>query len=150
MQEQFSGFFYPKKSSKIDSDLDLMKNWRKLLDYNLSPCASAAVNDVWTGIRIKLASEVKASGLSNAHIKENNTYGEYIDPEHKKVICPPDLQNVLITHPAALAFFEKLSYSNKKEYVLWILSAKQEKTRETRIKKALELLLAARRNPGQK
>jgi len=126
--------FYPKKSSKIESDLDLMKNWKNLQIYNLSPCAFAAVNETWTGLRIKLASEVKASGLGNGQIKENG-YGDFIDPDQKKVTCPPDLQKVLSSEPKVRAFFDGLSYSNKKEYVLWILSANKRKRELTELKR---------------
>lgn len=141
--------FYPKKSSKIPSDLDLMKNWKELSMYNLSPCASVAVNETWTGLRLKIASEVKRSGLGNNEIKSNE-YGEYIDPVNKLVKLPHDLAEVLSTKPIAFSYFNDLAYSHKKEYVLWILTAKQEKTRQSRILKALEMLSAGKKNPSVK
>ncbi|MFC3563596.1 YdeI/OmpD-associated family protein [Pedobacter jamesrossensis] len=141
--------FYPKKSSKIPSDLDLMKTWKELSVYELSPCASAAVNEIWTGLRLKLASEVKHSGLGNEQIKSNE-YGDYIDPVKKIVKIPEDLAAILSLNSNALNYFDSLSYSNKKEYVLWILIAKQDKTRETRIKKTIELLSIGKKNPTAK
>ena len=141
--------FYPKKSSKVESDLDLMKTWKELEVYGLSPCASAAVNDIWTGLRLKLSTEVKASGMRNDHIKSNE-YGAYIDPVNKTVKLPPDLEALLGNNLVALTFFNSLAYSHRKEYVLWILSAKQEKTRLSRLEKTVDMLLDRKKNPSEK
>jgi len=141
--------FYPKKSSKIKSDLDLMKSWEELNTFGLTPCASAAVNETWTALRLKLMGEVKPSGMRNDHIKIN-PYGEYIDPANKTVKLPDDLQAILTDHPQALAYFNQLAYSHRKEYVLWVLSAKQEKTRINRIEKTLDMLLNDKKNPSDK
>jgi hypothetical protein len=141
--------FYPKKSSKIKSDLDLMKSWEELDTFGLTPCASAAVNETWTALRLKLITEVKPSGMRNDHIKTNE-FGEYIDPVNKTVKLPADLKIVLEGSPNALAYFNQLAYSHRKEYVLWILSAKQEKTRVSRIEKTLALLLSNKKNPSDK
>jgi len=46
--------FYPKKSSQIESDLDLMKSWDELSAFGLAPCASASVDEIWTVLRLKL------------------------------------------------------------------------------------------------
>lgn len=132
--------FYPKKSSKIKSDLDLMKSWEELKKFGLTPCASAAVNETWTALRLKFITEVKPSGMRNDHIKANE-YGEYIDPVNKTIKLPEDLKAVLVDNANAYNYFNKLAYSHQKEYVLWILSAKQEKTRTNRIEKTIELLL---------
>lgn len=141
--------FYPKKTSKIKSDLDLMKSWEELDTFGLTPCASAAVNETWTALRLKLITEVKPSGMRNDHIKTNE-FGEYIDPVNKTVKLPEDLKALLESHPKALAYFNQLAYTNRKEYVLWLLSAKQEKTRANRLEKTLEMLLNSKRNPSDK
>jgi uncharacterized protein YdeI (YjbR/CyaY-like superfamily) len=52
--------------------------------------------------------------------------------------------------PAAHQFYDSLSYSNRKEYVLWLLTAKQQKTREYRLVKTIEKLLAGKKNPAEK
>jgi hypothetical protein len=141
--------FYPKKSSKIKSDLDLMKSWEELNTFGLTPCASAAVNETWTALRLKLITEVKPSGMRNDHIKTNE-FGEYIDPINKTVKLPEDLKTLLESHPKALDYFNQLAYSHRKEYVLWLLSAKQEKTRTNRLEKTLEMLLNNKKNPSDK
>jgi hypothetical protein len=141
--------FYPKKSSKIKSDLNLMKSWEELNTFGLTPCASAAVNETWTALRLKLITEVKPSGMRNDHIKTNE-FGEYIDPVNKTVKLPEDLKAVLEDNLNAYNYFNQLAYSHQKEYVLWILSAKQEKTRISRIEKTLEMLSNNKKNPSDK
>lgn len=141
--------FYPKAKTSLAADLNLMQSWDDLPKYDLAPCGSAAVNEIWTGIRIKLASSQKKSGVGNAEIA-NNEYGKYVDVANKVVVLPDDLKTALTAHPIALAYYEQLAYSHRKEYVLWIVTAKQEKTRIDRITKMIEKLLAKRKNPSEK
>jgi hypothetical protein len=119
---------YPKAKTKLASDLNLMQSWEELKTYHLTPCASAAIDGIWTALRIKPIAAQKKSGHGNAEIQQNE-YGKYVDVQNKTVTLPEDLKTRLIKEPAALANFEKLAYSHKKEYVLWILSAKQEKNK---------------------
>jgi hypothetical protein len=137
---------YPKSKSKLASDLNLMKSWDDLKLYNLTPCASAAINETWTALRIKPNEAKKKSGLGNTEIKVG-AYGEFIDVANKKVTLPPEVKAELSKIPQALRNFEKLAYSHQKEYVLWILSAKQEKTRLSRLEKMLEMLSNGKKNP---
>lgn len=140
---------YPKAKSGLATDLNLMQSWDDLKVFNLAPCASAAVNETWTALRIKPADAQRKSGVGNQEIT-GNAFGEYIDVANKKVKLPADLQNALEKSAKALAFYGQLSYSNQKEYVLWILTAKQEKTRLERIEKALEKLEIGLKNPSAK
>jgi hypothetical protein len=141
--------FYPKAKTALAADLNLMQSWNDLPKYDLAPCGSAAVNEIWTGIRVKPASNQKRSGVGNAEIA-NNEYGKYIDVVNKIVTLPDDLKAALAKHPTALAYYEQLAYSHKKEYVLWIVTAKQEKTRLDRISKMIDKLLEQKKNPSEK
>ncbi|MCZ4222795.1 YdeI/OmpD-associated family protein [Pedobacter rhodius] len=141
--------FMPKKSSKVYSDLDMMSSWQELAVYGLNPCASAAVNEIWTALRLKFINDIKPSGLRNDHIRHNE-FADYIDVENKIVKLPEDLAKGLHEYPVALQYFNGLAYSHKKEYVLWILTAKQEKTRLNRVEKAIEMLLNNKKNPSVK
>lgn len=141
--------FYPKAKTALAADLNLMQSWNDLPKYDLAPCGSAAVNEIWTGIRVKPASSQKRSGVGNAEIA-NNEYGKYIDVVNKIVTLPDDLKAALAKHPTALAYYEQLAYSHKKEYVLWIVTAKQEKTRLDRISKMIDKLLEQKKNPSEK
>jgi hypothetical protein len=137
---------YPKKSSGIETDLSMMGPWDKLEALNLRPCASAAINASWTGIRLKPLDMVKLSGVAKESIK-NNALGKFIDVDKKQVTLPPDLDVALRKYPQAYTFFESLSWSNKKEYVVWVLTAKQEKTRNARVIKTVDMLLQNKKNP---
>lgn len=141
--------FYPKAKSKLASDLNLMQNWEGLKEFSLTPCGSAAIDETWTAIRIKPVSEMKRSGLGNTEIAKSD-YGNYIDVANKIINLPEDLEIELQKQASAFDFYHGLSYSNRKEYVLWVLSAKQEKTRIDRIAKSVEKLSAGKKNPSEK
>jgi len=139
---------YPKKTSGIVTDLK-MEKWKELDLYKLTPCGSAAIDDTWTGLRIKPIDQVKTSGVGNNEIK-NNEFSEFIDVENKNVTAPPELASLFLRYSEAQIFFDALAYSHKKEYVLWILTAKQESTKNTRLQKTIEMLLAGKKNPTMK
>ena len=139
---------YPKKSSGIQSDLK-MGDWDELAAYNLQGVASMAVNDVWAGSRFRPIGQAKLSGMANEQI-QSNEYAQYIDVVNKIITLPPELKNLLQKNPIALSNYEARSYSNRKEYVLWILTAKQEKTRNERLSKTIEKLTAGKKNPSEK
>jgi Bacteriocin-protection, YdeI or OmpD-Associated/Domain of unknown function (DUF1905) len=67
------------------------------------------------------------------------------DIEPRRVEIPPDLQQALEANPAEQAFFDRLSYSHQREYVLWINEARREQTRKDRIQKTIELLKQGKR-----
>ena len=46
-----------------------------------------------------------------------------------------------------LVFFDALSFTNKKEYIEWIVTAKREETRNERIKGTIERLGKGWKNP---
>jgi hypothetical protein len=139
---------YPKKTSGIPTDLKMAK-WQELDDYSLSPCGSASIDDTWTGMRIKPIADVKSSGVGNTQIKSNE-YSEFIDVENKKVYLPADLSTMFLQHPNAGTFFKELAYSHQKEYVLWILTAKQEATRIKRLQQTIEMLSIGKKFPSMK
>ena len=140
---------YPKKSSGIESDLEMMQSWEETSKYGLSGVAAAAIDETWTALRFRPSSQIKRSEVCNSEI-ENNSLGQYIDVKNRVVTLPPDLKAAMQEQPDAVAFFEGLSYTNRKEYVSWILTARQEKTRTGRVQKTVEKLAAGKKNPTEK
>jgi hypothetical protein len=63
------------------------------------------------------------------------------------VEIPGDLKKLLDQNPGAKAFFEKLSYTNRKEYVNWIISAKRAETRNQRLQNAIRMLIEGVSHP---
>ena len=140
---------YPKKSSGINSGLQMMGNWDEPAKYGLRVVTSVSINDTWTALRFRFEGLSKLSDSRNDNISKNE-YGEYIDVENKQIRLPASIQQILETSAFAFDFYQSLSFSNKKEYVVWILSAKQEKTKEERLKRLVEKLVNKKKNPSEK
>jgi hypothetical protein len=140
---------YPKKSSGIKSDLEMMGSWDEPAAYGLTIVTSVSVNETWTALRFKPLGQVKPSDSRKDNIA-GNVYGEYIDVVNKSIIMPPDIADALGKDQTAMGFYQQLSWSNKKEYIVWILSTKQEKTRQERLVKMVEKLSSGKKNPSEK
>ena len=54
----------------------------------------------------------------------------------------------LMKKEGVLAGFEKLSFTNRKEFCRWITDAKREETRKARLAKAIEMLRTGVKTPG--
>ncbi len=63
-----------------------------------------------------------------------------LDTEEQQITAPEDLLQALDIQPQAKQIFARLSYTPQKEYVNWILGAKQAETRQRRIGKAITML----------
>ncbi len=140
---------YPKKASGIKTDLEMTKSWDEAAKYGLRPVAAASIDEKWTAMRLRPEEQTKVSEFCNEEIEKNDN-SQYIDLVNRKIIPPPDMQAVLSKSSAAMSFFDALSFTNKKEYVIWILSAKQEKTKNDRLEKLTEKLLTGKKNPSEK
>jgi hypothetical protein len=73
-----------------------------------------------------------------------------LDNEERIVEIPPDVEQVFGKNPEAAAYFSTLAYSHRKEYITWIVSAKKEETRLSRLVKMIEMLLKKKKNPSEK
>ena len=62
------------------------------------------------------------------------------DTEPRVIEIPAGLKRAFKMEKEAKAFFDKLSYTHQREYVMWINEAKREETRLNRIAKAIEML----------
>lgn len=138
---------YPKRSSGIATDLAMVSNWPVLSEHGLRPVSSAAVDDTWTALRFKREADVKRSAAGNAEISAGEM-SLCINPVNRTVRLPDDVLEKLKPFPEALAWFNQLAFTHKKEYAVWILGAKQEKTRAARIEKMVDMLKAQRKNPS--
>ena len=67
------------------------------------------------------------------------------DTEPRLIEVPKDLAKELRKEKEAKAFFDKLSYTHRREYVNWINEAKKEETRRNRIVKTIEMLKQGKR-----
>lgn len=140
---------YPKKNSGIPTDLTMMSSWDEPARHGLGGVSAASIDATWTAMRFRPQELSKASDTRNEALTDS-LYADYVDVTNKKVTLPPDAAAALAQHPLAMDNYERLSYSNKKEYVLWILTAKQEKTRAERLVKMVDKLLSGKKNPSDK
>ena len=70
-----------------------------------------------------------------------------LDEEPRAVALPDGFAAVLQADPDALARYQSLSFTNQKEYVDWVESAKRPATRQRRLADATRLLKSGRRTP---
>jgi hypothetical protein len=68
--------------------------------------------------------------------------------EDVRTLEVPAQFETLMKKEGVLPFFEKLSYTHRKEYCRWITEAKKEETRLQRLGKAIEMLKKRIKTPG--
>jgi hypothetical protein len=139
---------YPKTSSKIVSDLNRDCSWDLLIKNGYESVRQVAVDNVWSAIRFKKLETIPNRDRSFSDIKTTESNG--VDFEKRLVVPPAELGSMFLKHKEAQSFFTSLSFTNQKEYVSWIESAKKEETRKRRLETALEKLLAGKKNPSEK
>ncbi len=69
------------------------------------------------------------------------------DEEVRTLEVPAQFKK-LLEKEGLLRFFEKLSFTHRKEYCRWITEAKKEETRLKRLEKAIEMLRKGVKTPG--
>lgn len=86
-------------------------------------------------------------GLKTAIVKElGKSAGDIvnvtleIDTEERVVEIPPELKRLLSKNKKEKDYFDSLSYTHRKEYVEWIISAKKEETKKSRLEKMMKML----------
>ncbi len=142
---------YPKTTSKIVSNLNRDCSWNMVVSAGYEGVRQVALDSVWSALRFKRAEQIKEMTRASANGGEPIPV-EGIDPIERTVTAPPELNKLfeLKKNKKARDFFESLSFTNKKEFVVWITSAKKEATKESRVQNTLEKLLAGKKNPTEK
>lgn len=140
-------FAFPKGTSKIQTDLTRDKGWEKLMALNYKWLSLISLNDQWSAFAVK-------KGLFNeqhlATTKENLKTLDgrlVINYENREVMMPKELQELVEQDANAMQFYNKLSYSCRKEYLEYVYSAKKIETQEQRMIKVLDYLKAGKRYP---
>jgi hypothetical protein len=72
------------------------------------------------------------------------------DEEERIVDLPEELEKLLTKNKAAKIFYDSLSFTNRKEYAVWISTAKKEETKQKRLADTLSKLLSGKKNPSEK
>ena len=89
--------------------------------------------------------------LKEIREKIGKTFGDEVkitvepDTEPRVIEIPAGLKKAFKNEEEAKAFFDKLSYTHQREYVMWINEAKREETRASRVTKTIEMLKKGKR-----
>jgi hypothetical protein len=94
--------------------------------------------EYWLGVS---AERRAAAGVQAGDVLDLNIV---LDTQERTIDVPEDLAAALEREPAAKAFFDGLSFSNKRWHVEQITGAKTEATRERRVAKSVLMLGAGR------
>jgi hypothetical protein len=138
---------YPKGTSGIQTDLTRDKGWEILEKVDMTWASLVSLDDTWSLFCLKnIPAKKEASKASNDY---HNHIAEWIDTTNKTIKIPDDLNKAMVKG-GVKKFFDTLNFSNRKEYVIWIVSAKQEPTRKDRILKAIDKLKNGLKNPTMK
>ena len=138
--------YYPKGSSGIQTDLTRDKGWDKLLAIDFQWLSLISFDNTWSTFAFRLKTEADAK--KDAKPKEERLIFQYADPKTKTVIVPDDLAKAFTKNKEARKLFDALAYSHRREYVEWIITAKKEETRATRIQGTIERLMKGWKNPA--
>lgn len=139
--------YYPKGTSKIQTDLTRDKGWDCLLAEGdkLTWISLISFDDTWSvfGFRAKNEADKK----KEAKPKVEREIFNWVNPLTKEVKLPDDLITALKNNKQLIDYFHSLAFSHKKEYIEWIVTAKKEETRTSRIAGTLERLEKQWKNP---
>jgi Bacteriocin-protection, YdeI or OmpD-Associated len=140
--------YYPKGTSSIQTDLTRDKGWEQLLKRDeLQWLSLISFDDTWSAFGMRAGTDDDKKKQTKP---AENPVLEFIDATRKIVHLPDDLASALRKNKKALTFYETLSFTNKKEYVSWVVSAKREETRKERVKASAEKLEKNWKNPGNR
>lgn len=140
---------YPKTASKIVSDLNRDCSWQMLNQSGFESEYQVTLDHVWTALRF-IKPECNKSGVTRIINGSAENSIEGVDNKARTVTPPAELQTILNKNKKAAVFFDKLSFTNKKEYLKWLNGASDKTEKRERIIEAVQKLAAGKKNPSEK
>jgi hypothetical protein len=134
---------YPKGTSGKQTDLTRDKGWEILEKLDMKWLSLVSLDDTWSAFCMKNVPKEKVNRTSEDY---HHNVSKWTDPGKKLVKVPADL-NKAMENGKVKEFFNSLAFTGRKEYVMWIVSAKQEKTRSERVAKAIQKLKEGKKMP---
>jgi hypothetical protein len=129
--------FFPKETSDVQTDLNRDRGWEALRATGVRPVSLIAFDEIWSVFAFR-----RPSGPARRRsARPSPEISSAVDTARRTVRLPADLQRALKKDIRAAAAFKGLSFTHRKEYVLWILSAKKPDTRARRIAGTVARLL---------
>lgn len=137
--------YYPKATSGIQTDLSRDKGWEILEHYkDIKWITLVSYNDTYSAFALRRESAPAEVKKPATNVRE---IFNYADAATKTIRLPDDLSAALTLSSVAADNFGKLSFTNKKEYVEWIITAKRDETRKERVTGTIERLEKGWKNP---
>lgn len=142
--------YYPKGTSKIQTDLNRDTGWDCLMKEKdkLSWINLFSFDSTWSifGFRAKTEADKK----KEAKPKPEREIFKWANSATKEITLPVDMAAILKKNKKEKTYFDSLSFSNKREYVEWIVTSKREETRTERLKGTIERLGKGWKNPANR
>jgi hypothetical protein len=138
---------FPKGSSGIQTDLTRDTGWEILQKFSLTWKSLISLDDTWSAFCLQNSPDTKEASKTSQDYHSNTK--AWSDPVKKTVKIPKDFEAAMLKGQVK-KFFDEQSFTNRKEYVMWIVGAKQEKTRLNRIQKAIDKMKRGLKNPTMK
>jgi hypothetical protein len=139
--------YYPKISSGMQTDLNRDKGWDCLMKESdkLTWISLISFNETWSvfGLRAKTEADRKKEAKPAA---EREIF-KWVNPQTKEIRLPDDLAAALKENKRQADYFDSLSFTNKKEYIEWIVTAKRQETKDERVTETIERLGKQWKNP---
>jgi len=139
--------FYPKGTSKIQTDLNRDSVWTILQGKKVQMINLISFDDTWSAFAMRQKTEAHKK---KKEASKKRPVFDYINPLTKTVRLPDDFAAELKKNKKQEAFFNTLSFTNKKEYIEWIVTAKREETRNQRVKGSIERLGKEWKSPSNR
>ena len=138
--------FYPKGTSGIQTDLTRDKGWDAMMKRDdLSWVSMISYDETWTAFGMRKKTEQDRKREAKPVVRE---IFKWADSTTKTLKLPVDMSEALNKNKKAKSFFDAQNFSNRREYVEWIVTAKREETRKQRLTGMIERLLKGYKNPA--
>jgi hypothetical protein len=141
--------YFPKLTSGAQTDLTRDRGWEPLKSAGFSGVSLISLDEIWSAFAFRRRTSRRKPTAGRPAAKTADS-AAYINREKKTVKPPPDLRSGFRKNPRAAAAFKALSFTHRKEYVLWILEARTEGSRARRVASAIRLLAAGAPHPHAK
>jgi hypothetical protein len=130
---------YPKKTSKVATDISRDAGWEPLAAAGWGIVAIVAVDDTWAALRF-----MRSGTVSSRAGRAGGQAAPRASPSGgaRRIVVPADLLAALEQSPRAKARFEAMPPSHRREHVRVIEEAKRPETRARRVAAAVEKLRA--------
>ncbi|WP_412969213.1 YdeI/OmpD-associated family protein [Fredinandcohnia sp. 179-A 10B2 NHS] len=137
---------YPKKSSKVKTDINRDEGWETFINEGFEGVTQISINDIYSGLRFRNRSEIKQYTRKQTIGVKGNSYPKQSKPQ-VEVVMPDDLKQAIAVDQEANAIFSDFAPSHKRAYIEWVTDAKREETRTRRIEQSIEKIKAGRKGP---